>query len=113
MENQQDQMMKMKAMVDQWHQAIANPAKAQENVLEGLLKSYSQTEYGRKHKSENVGSYADYKKVLNNSYFTTSKGQTGKFVSLNWVIESDFAEVDYWIQETYTKNLKEEFYEVT
>ena len=58
-------------------------------------------------------SYADYKKVLNNSYFTTSKGQTGKFVSLNWVIESDFAEVDYWIQETYTKNLKEEFYEVS
>ena len=57
-------------------------------------------------------SYSDYKKVLDNSYFTTSEGKKGKITSLNWIIESDRAEIDYYIEEIYTKNLKEEFFEV-
>ena len=32
---------------------------------------------------------------------------TGKFVSLKWTIDGDFAEADFWIREPYTKNLKE------
>jgi hypothetical protein len=62
--NLQAQIAMMKALVDPWYQGLADPAKAQEMVLEGLLKTYSQTEYGRNHKSENVGSYADYRKAF-------------------------------------------------
>jgi hypothetical protein len=54
----------MKAMVDPWYQSLANPANAQEIVLKRLLNTYSQTEYGRNHRSENVGSYNDYKKAF-------------------------------------------------
>ena len=63
-DNLQAQIAMMKTMLDPWYQALADPAKAQEIVLERLLKGYSQTEYGRKHKSENVGSYADYRKAF-------------------------------------------------
>jgi len=57
-------------------------------------------------------SYDDYKKVIENSYFITSEGKRGKFTSLEWVIESDTAEVSFWIEEPYTKNLQEELTEV-
>jgi hypothetical protein len=50
----------MKAVVDPWYQSLADPAKAQEIVLERLLKGYGQTEYGRNQGCENVGSYADF-----------------------------------------------------
>ena len=53
-------------------------------------------------------SFDDYKKVKENSYFVTESGQVGKFTSLEWTIEADKAEVSFWIQEVYTKNLKEE-----
>jgi hypothetical protein len=54
----------MKAALDPWYQSLADPAKAQEIVLERLLKGYAQTEYGRQHKSEHVGSYADYRQAF-------------------------------------------------
>jgi phenylacetate-coenzyme A ligase PaaK-like adenylate-forming protein len=63
-DNLQTQMEMMKAVVDQWHQAVANPARAQEIRLEELLKIYSQTDYGRKHNCEKVGSYSDFKKAF-------------------------------------------------
>jgi hypothetical protein len=63
-DNVQAQIAMMKAALDPWYQGLADPAKAQEIVLERLLKGYSQTEYGRNHKSENVGSYADYRKAF-------------------------------------------------
>ena len=49
----------------------------------------------------------DFNALINNSYFTTQSGQIGKVVSLKWTFDGDFAEVDYWIREPYTKNLKE------
>jgi hypothetical protein len=63
-DNIQARIEMMKATVDPWYQALANPVNAQEIVLKGLLKGYGQTDYGRAHKSENVGSYADYKKAF-------------------------------------------------
>jgi phenylacetate-coenzyme A ligase PaaK-like adenylate-forming protein len=72
-ENQQARMEMIKAMVTPWHQAVSNPASAQETQLEGLLKSYNQTEYGRKHHSENVGSYLDFKKAFPVQTFTGFK----------------------------------------
>ncbi len=57
-------------------------------------------------------SFSDYKKVTENSYFTTDEGQTGKFTSLEWIIEGDRAQVSFWVEEVYTKNLEEELTEV-
>jgi len=57
-------------------------------------------------------SYSDYKEVLKNSYFTTDEGKRGKFTSLEWIIEGDTAQVSYWVEEVYTKNLEESLLEV-
>jgi hypothetical protein len=51
----------MKAAVDPWYQSLADPAKAQATVLEQLLTHYKQTEYGKTHGAETIGSYEDYK----------------------------------------------------
>lgn len=51
---------KMKAIVNPWYQALNEPGNAQETVLEGLVKIYCQTEYGRKHDCQTVGSYQDF-----------------------------------------------------
>lgn len=56
-------------------------------------------------------SFSDYKKITKNSYFTTAEGQKGKFTSLEWIVEGDYAEASFWIEEVYTKNLKEEVIE--
>ncbi len=62
--NSQPNMDMIKSLVDPWYQSLSDPANAQEKVLQGLLKGYSQTDYGKQHKSERVGSYADYKKAF-------------------------------------------------
>jgi hypothetical protein len=63
----------MKATVEPWHKALADPAKAQETVLERLLKGYSQTDYGKKCNSEKVGSYTDFQKAFPVSTFADFK----------------------------------------
>ena len=55
--------------------------------------------------------FSDFIKTIDNSYFTSSDGRKGKIQSLKWELNSDFAIVDFWVQETYTKNLKEKFIE--
>ena len=37
----------LKAIVEPWHESLADPQKAQETVLAGLLQIYSQTAYGK------------------------------------------------------------------
>ena len=51
---------KMKAIVNPWYQALNEPGNAQETVMEGLIKIYGQTEYGKEHKCQTVGSYQDF-----------------------------------------------------
>ena len=79
--------------------------------------SFVRANYKRQRKVfENIEipfSYEDYKKLTKNSYFTTSTGEVGKFTSLTWVIEKDRAEGSFWVEEVYTKNLKEEIDIVT
>ncbi len=43
-----------------WHHALSNPASAQEQVLQGLVRTYGETEYGRAMGADGVGSYADF-----------------------------------------------------
>lgn len=51
---------KMKAMVEPWHRSLADPQSAQQAVLERLVGIYRQTEYGRQHQAQQVGSYGDF-----------------------------------------------------
>ena len=53
---------RMKAMLEPWHISIADPAAAQMAVLQQLLAIYAQTEYGRTHQAEAVGSLEDFQK---------------------------------------------------
>jgi hypothetical protein len=53
---------KMHAMVDPWHQSLKEPATSQHNVLQGLLKIYGQTKYGRSHSAGDVDSYESYQR---------------------------------------------------
>ncbi|MCJ7519282.1 MAG: GH3 auxin-responsive promoter family protein [Anaerolineaceae bacterium] len=54
----------MKAMVEPWHQSLKDPKNSQEAVLEGLLKIFSQTDYGKEHGAGSVSSYADFCKAF-------------------------------------------------
>jgi hypothetical protein len=51
-------------LLQPWHEAVANPARAQEAVLERLLRGYSQTEYGKEHGAPQVGSIDDYRRAF-------------------------------------------------
>jgi len=47
-----------------WHEAIADPIRAQEEVLKRLLGEYAETRYGREHGASQVGSIADYRRAF-------------------------------------------------
>jgi hypothetical protein len=51
-------------MLKPWHEAIADPAKAQENVLHKLVTDFSKTEYGKQHGAENIETLADYRRTF-------------------------------------------------
>ena len=75
---------------------VANNFKKQRRLFQGVEIPFS---------------FKDYKEVIQNSYFTTNTGKRGKINSLVWSIDADTAEIDYYIEDIYTKNLKEEFIE--
>ena len=49
----------------------------------------------------------DFTNVLNNSYFTTQDGDTGKFTKIDWNVRGDFAIVDYWVYDNWMTNIEE------
>ena len=54
----------LSAMLQPWHNAVADPDAAQERVLAALLQGYAQTEYGQEHRAETVGSIAEYRRAF-------------------------------------------------
>ena len=54
----------LSAMLQPWHDAVADPDAAQERVLTALLQGYAQTEYGQKHQAAAVGSIAEYRRAF-------------------------------------------------
>ena len=48
--------------------------------------------------------FADFLQLIENSYFVTESGEVGKVTSLNWTIDGDFAEVNYWIKDPNPTN---------
>jgi hypothetical protein len=45
-----------------WQTALVDPAAAQQRVLTGLLKIYSQTSYGQEHKAAEIGTIEEYRR---------------------------------------------------
>jgi hypothetical protein len=58
------QMMRgmLKAFVQPWYDAVANPAAAQEAVLQGLLRGYAQTRYGCEHHAGDIATVEQYRR---------------------------------------------------
>lgn len=54
----------LQGMLQPWHEAVKDPAKAQQDVLHRLLKDYSQTDYGTQHGASQVGSLDDYRRAF-------------------------------------------------
>jgi hypothetical protein len=54
----------LKAMLQPWHDAIDDPAQAQQTVLRRLLHIYAQTTYGAEHGAASVDSLADYRRAF-------------------------------------------------
>ncbi len=54
----------LQAMLQPWHDAVADPAAAQEAVLHRLLQIYAQTRYGREHGAAQIDTVADYRRAF-------------------------------------------------
>jgi hypothetical protein len=52
------------ALLQPWHDATADPAKVQKEVLHRLLKDYAQTEYGRQHGAAEIETIEDYRRAF-------------------------------------------------
>jgi hypothetical protein len=57
-------MQMLKGFVQPWQEALADPAKAQQKVLEKLLAVYAATEYGVKQGASKVGSLAEFRRAF-------------------------------------------------
>ena len=49
---------------------------------------------------------SDWEQILNNNKFTTTTGQTGEIISIDWDFQQGFANISYKIKQLYTKNIK-------
>ncbi len=57
-------MQTLQRMLQPWHQAIKDPARAQEVMLHRLLKDYAQTDYGTQHGAAQIGTLEDYRRAF-------------------------------------------------
>jgi hypothetical protein len=54
----------LNALLQPWYEAVDDPAQAQQNVLQRLLESYAQTEYGQQHGAAQVKTVEDYRRAF-------------------------------------------------
>ncbi len=54
----------IKHQLQPWFDAIVNPPKAQDEVLQNLIKIYSQTKYGQEHGVGNISTIEDYRQAF-------------------------------------------------
>ena len=51
-------------MLKPWHEAVADPAPAQEAVLHKLVVDFAKTRYGKEHGAENIETLDDYRRAF-------------------------------------------------
>lgn len=61
---QPDPRAMLAAFLKPWHEAVADPARAQNDVLARLLSIYAQTDYGAQHNAAGVATVADYRRAF-------------------------------------------------
>jgi len=54
----------LNALLQPWHDAVNDPAKAQREVLQNLLQGYAQTGYGERHGAAKVKTIDDYQQAF-------------------------------------------------
>ncbi len=54
----------LNALLQPWHDAVSDPTKAQQEVLQRLLKIYAQTDYGAQHGAAQIGTIEDYRRAF-------------------------------------------------
>jgi hypothetical protein len=54
----------LQALLQPWHDAVADPAGAQDKVLHELLQAYAQTGYGAGHGAAQIETLADYRRAF-------------------------------------------------
>lgn len=64
MDDSGEPSLRLKKALKPWHESLLNPEQAQSNVLEGLLKIYTQTTYGMKYAAGSVSSIEDYRRAF-------------------------------------------------
>ena len=60
----QNPMAALEASLNQWLHALADPVRAQEEVLQLLLAGYARTDYGSRQGADRVSSIADYRQAF-------------------------------------------------
>jgi hypothetical protein len=59
-----DSQAMLNALLTPWHDAVTDPARAQQEVLDRLLKDYAQTEYGAQRGAAQVETLQDYRRAF-------------------------------------------------
>ena len=54
----------LQSQLQPWQAAIADPAKAQETVLQRLIADYAKTKYGQEHGAGNIETLEDYRRAF-------------------------------------------------
>jgi hypothetical protein len=54
----------LQALVQPWHDAVADPGKAQQEVLQRLLQIYAQTDYGKQHHTSQIETVEEYRRAF-------------------------------------------------
>jgi hypothetical protein len=54
----------LNALLQPWHDAVDDPAKAQQEVLGRLLQGYAQTDYGAQHGAAQIETMEDYRRAF-------------------------------------------------
>ena len=54
----------IQALLQPWHDAVADPPKAQQQVLDRFLQIYAQTDYGKQHNAAQVDNIKDYRRAF-------------------------------------------------
>jgi len=62
--NPQEMQEKLKGFVQPWYESLANPAAAQQVVLQRLLRGYAPTRYGQEHEADTVTGTEEYRRAF-------------------------------------------------